>query len=156
MFLGMKNEVMAKVAKVNESGQVIRRFLVHGSKIRLCHWSGQEEDEQEIWKVRPGLLPDFPDSEVTAPLSQPADYEEGEERREESVQPIEQLEVEDEAARATYTHTRHTDNTDNFTTESLAPHTIQSRDETLRPHRPHDTHTEFFDKTDLGSTIQLD
>ena len=59
MYLGMKNEVMAKVAKVNESGQVIRRFLVHGSKIRLCHWSGQEEDEQEIWKVQPGTSTNF-------------------------------------------------------------------------------------------------
>ena len=54
--------------------------------------------------MRPGLLPDFPDSEVTAPLGQPADYEEGEERREESVRPIEQLEVEDEALRTKFRH----------------------------------------------------
>ena len=61
-------------------------------------------------------------------------------------------------ARTTYTHTRHTDNTDNFTTESLAPHTIQSRDETLRPHRPHETHTQLFDSSDLGleNTTRLD
>ena len=90
---------MAKCAKVNEASQVIRRFLVHGSKIRFCHWSGHEDEDQEIWKVRPGLLPDFPDSEVSSPLDQLAGHEGEEDRREESVWLTEQLEVEDEALR---------------------------------------------------------
>ena len=68
LYEGMQNSNMAKIAKVDEAGQVVRKFLVHGSKVRLCHWGGQEEDDQELWKVRPGLLPDFPDSEVSAPL----------------------------------------------------------------------------------------
>ena len=34
--LSVHNSNMGKVAKVDESGQVARRFLVHGSKVRLC------------------------------------------------------------------------------------------------------------------------
>ena len=68
LFQGMKN--MAKIAKVDEAGHVMRRFLVHGFKVLLCHWGSHEEDDQDLWKVRPGLLPDFPDSEVSAPLGQ--------------------------------------------------------------------------------------
>ena len=100
----MRSQIMAKCAKVNEAGQVIRRFLVHGSKIRLCHWSGREDEDQEIWKVRPGLLPDFPDSEVSSPLDQLAGHEGEQDRREESVRLTEQLEVDDEALRTKIRH----------------------------------------------------
>ena len=50
---GMKNDSMAKVAHVDESGQVVRRFLVHGSNVRLCQMGGQLEDDQRQWEVRP-------------------------------------------------------------------------------------------------------
>ena len=82
---------MAKCAKVDEAGQVVRRFLVHRSKVRLCHWGSHEEDDQDIWRVRPGLLPDFPDSKVSAPLGQLAEHEDKEERTEESVRLTRQL-----------------------------------------------------------------
>ena len=85
LFLGMHNRAMAKAAKVDDGGQIIRRFLVHGSKVRLCHWSGKDEGEQELWRIRPGLLPDFPDSEVSAPLYQADEHEEEERRLEVSV-----------------------------------------------------------------------
>ena len=99
MYEGMKNQNMAKIAKVDEAGQVVRRFLVHGSKVRLCHWGNHEEDDQELWKVRPGLLQDFPDSEVSAPLGQTEEHEDDEERIPELVQLTTRLEVEDEALR---------------------------------------------------------
>ena len=46
---------------MDESRQVVKRFLVHGSKVRLCQMRSKEEEEQGKPKVRPGLLLDFPD-----------------------------------------------------------------------------------------------
>ena len=109
----MHNPTMAKAAKVDDGGQIIRRFLVHGSKVRLCHWSGKDEGEQELWKIRPGLLPDFPDSEVSAPLYQADEHEEEERRNEverrleESVRSTRRLEVEDEALRTKFKDNTH-------------------------------------------------
>ena len=93
---------------MDDGGQIVRRFLVHGSKVRLCHWSGKDEGEQELWRIRPGLLPDFPDSEVSVPLHQAAEHEdeerriEEERRLEESVRSTRRLEVEDEALRTKF------------------------------------------------------
>ena len=103
---------MAKVARVDEAGQVVRRFQVHGSKVRLCYWGGQPEDEKQQWAVRPGMLPDFPDSEVSAPLYQPEGQggEEGQEK--ESVRPTTELprtEIQDEALRTQFKDDSHTE-----------------------------------------------
>ena len=57
----MKNDIMNRVGKVDESGQVVRRFLVQGSKLRLCQLMQEGEKEQYRLDVRPGLLLDFPD-----------------------------------------------------------------------------------------------
>ena len=38
LYEGMSNKCMARVARVDEAGQIVRRFQVHGSKIKLCHW----------------------------------------------------------------------------------------------------------------------
>ena len=93
---------MAKIAKVDEAGHVVRRFHVHGFKVRLCYWGGHHEDDQQQWAVRPGMLPDFPDSEVSAPLGQAEDQGEGEERAPESVRPTTRSVVEDEAMRTKF------------------------------------------------------
>ena len=61
-------EGMAKIGKVYESGQVVRRFLVHGSKVRLCQMGGEPSDDQRQRSMRLGMLPDFLDSEVSGPL----------------------------------------------------------------------------------------
>ena len=68
LFEGMQNPTMAKIGRVNESGQVVRRFLVYGCKVRLCQMGGELVDDQRQWKVRPGMLPDFTDREVSGPL----------------------------------------------------------------------------------------
>ena len=68
LFEGMDNDCMAQVAHIDEAGQVHRRFKVHGSKIRVCYWGGYPEDDQQYDVVRPGMLPDFPDSEVSKPM----------------------------------------------------------------------------------------
>ena len=68
LFEGMVNPSMAKFSCVDKAGQVIRRFQVHGSQVRLCHLGGQPEDDCRQWAVRPGKLPDFPDSEVSGPM----------------------------------------------------------------------------------------
>ena len=58
-----------QVGKVDESGQVVKRFLVHGYKVRLCFLGSEEEEEQGKPRVRLGLLPDFPGSEVSGPCT---------------------------------------------------------------------------------------
>ena len=93
---------MAWVAHLDEAGQVDRRFQVHSSKIRVCYWGGCPEDDRQHKVIRPGMLPDFPDSEVSKPMyvmdkpqpSQPPDRE--------LVRPIVELprsELQDEALR---------------------------------------------------------
>ena len=47
---------------------MVRRFLVHGSKVWLCHMGNEPVDDQSQWKFRPGMLPDFPDREVSCPM----------------------------------------------------------------------------------------
>ena len=64
----MANDCMARVACVDEAGQVDRRFQVHGSKIRVCYWGGYPEDDQQQEVIRPGMLEDFPDSKVNKPM----------------------------------------------------------------------------------------
>ena len=71
----------------DESGQIIRRFLVHGSKVRLCQLGGQPEEDNRQWTVRPGMSPDFPDSEVSSPLYCTAEQHGARERETESVLP---------------------------------------------------------------------
>merc|ERR1712212_388807 len=61
---------MAKVAKVDHQGKTIRQFQVHGSKVRLCQAGGQTAEEMRKLAIQPGMLPDFPDSEVSGPLYQ--------------------------------------------------------------------------------------
>ena len=68
LYKGMHNLNMEKVAKVDEVGQLVRRFLVHGSKVWLCQMGNEPVDDQNQWKIRPGMLPDFPDSEVSRPM----------------------------------------------------------------------------------------
>merc|ERR1711872_232538 len=68
IFEGMINSTMAQVAKIDSYGNVLRRFQVHGSKIRLCQMPGQLEDDGRKNAIQPGVLPDFPDSEVSEPL----------------------------------------------------------------------------------------
>ena len=99
---GMANPSMARIARIDDAGQVIRRFEVHGSKVQLCHLGGQPTDDCRKWPIRPGMLPDFPDSEVSGPLYQPGSPEGAEGRENESVLPndaIPQAEVQDEAYR---------------------------------------------------------
>ena len=60
--------VWQRVARVNKAGQVIRRFQVHGSKVRLCHLGRQLEDDRRSMAIWPGVLPDFPDSEISGPM----------------------------------------------------------------------------------------
>ena len=73
LFKGMDSEVMARIGKIDKSRQVVRRFLVHGSRVRLCHLGGLQEDNLDQLKVRPSMLPDFPDSEASGPLYQVED-----------------------------------------------------------------------------------
>ena len=67
-FMGMKNQNMAQIGKIDKSGQVIKRFLVHLSKVRLCQLGRQQGDDQGHLKVRLGILLDFPYSELSGPL----------------------------------------------------------------------------------------
>ena len=64
---------MAQIGKIDESRQVVQRFLVHGSKVRLCQLGREQEDDQRCLQVRPGMLQDFLDSEVSGPLYQVKD-----------------------------------------------------------------------------------
>ena len=101
---------MAKVACVDVAGQVMRRFQVHGSKVRLCHWGGHNEDDEQQWAVRPGMLPDFPDSKVSAPLGQLEGQEGGEEQEQDSVRPnteLPQFVIQDEALRTQFKDDSH-------------------------------------------------
>ena len=70
LFKGMKNQSMAQIGKIDESGKVVKRFLVHGSKVRLCQLGGEQEDDQRHVAVRLGMLPDFLDSKGSGPLYQ--------------------------------------------------------------------------------------
>ena len=87
LFKGMINPSMACIARIDDTGQVISRFQVHGSKVQLCQLGGQLTDDRKKWVIRPGMLSDFPDSEVSGPMYQPEGLEGGEEQEEESVQP---------------------------------------------------------------------
>ena len=49
---------------------MVKRLLVHGSKIRLCQLGGEKEDDQGYLKVRPGMLLDLLDSKVSGLLYQ--------------------------------------------------------------------------------------
>ena len=64
----MTNATMAKVAKVDDAGKVIRRFLDHGSKVWLCQMGNGTVDDPDQWRVRQGVLLDFLDSEVSHPM----------------------------------------------------------------------------------------
>ena len=81
---------------------MFRRFLVHGSKVWLCQIGGQPEDDQRQWMIRTGMLPDFPDSEVSRPQHKWEEWQREEPaEREEWVRPRRKspLEVPDEALR---------------------------------------------------------
>merc|ERR1711888_415836 len=87
------------VAKVDHQGKTIRQFQVHGSKARLCQAGGQTAEELRKLAIQPGMLPDFPDSEVSGPLYQLDKPEEV------SVQPEDQQqadEIPDEALRTEF------------------------------------------------------
>ena len=59
-------------------------------------------DDRRMWAIKPGMLPDFPDSKVSGPLYQPGGLEGGEEQDKESVLPnyaIPRTEIQDEALR---------------------------------------------------------
>ena len=62
------DEPQNQSARIDGAGQVVRRFQVHGSKVRLCQMAGQLEDDGRKNAIQPGVLPDFPDSEVSEPL----------------------------------------------------------------------------------------
>ena len=40
LFEGIKNQTMARIGKVDKSGQVVKRFLVHGSNLECAKWAG--------------------------------------------------------------------------------------------------------------------
>ena len=70
LFEGMASPTMARVAKVDGTGKIIRQFQVHGSKVRLCQVGGQTAEELRQLAIQPGMLPDFPDSKISGPLYQ--------------------------------------------------------------------------------------
>ena len=100
----MASPTMAKVAKIDGTGNIIRRFQVHGSKVRLCQTGGQTAEELRKLAIQPGMLPDFPDSEISGPLYQL------DKPREVSVQPDDdrpRSEVPDEALRTEFKTDKH-------------------------------------------------
>ena len=63
---------------------------------------GDPEDNQRQWAVKPGMLPDFPDSKVSGPMYQLNEPQEDQPPRKESVwltRELPQSEIPDEALR---------------------------------------------------------
>ena len=63
----MKNHVMAKLGKVDENCQIVFRMETQAWKVCLCQLVKDVSDAYKL-DVRPGMLLDFPDSEVSKPL----------------------------------------------------------------------------------------
>ena len=125
-YEGMAGPVMAKVAKVDHQGKTIRQLQVHGSKVRLCQAGGQTAEELRKLAIQPGMLPDFPDSEVSGPLYQL------DEPQEVSVQPEyqqQEYDIPDEALRTEFRADPHAPD---------APHWLPVEDSIMQEAEPRD------------------